>query len=267
MSTFEPLDGFDNYAPDIPEPYDYSPLDFDPKKAIKKKLLVKYIDDNERAMKTLLDSVHADKQLFLDSAANSKKELIDFDKNAELALLDFDKQATTALLEYDKEKKKVLIGKGGGLHGPHLPKKFPIKIEKEYKYPPHKPAEHLYPIPLTPDLPNYEIADNKDKSYQSDYSKTDYIPAHVEPEYSAPKPDGYGSGNPDPQYTDPFHTWTSENLHGTEPYSARSSSNEDQPVGMVEQVRQNKSTRFQYKLKNKIISGPTFHVEGNESNI
>lgn len=214
--------------PNYEHPYYYSPLDFDPKKPDNKKKIVKLIEDKEKEIKTFLDNIKETDKNLLEYDKQQKKYLLDYTKKQKKYILDFKKQQQKHLLDLKKDaisdKKKDKL---------HIPKDPKYNYYDSYLYP-----QQVFPIPLPPHLPDYGIQTYHpkqdsvpqipyngihpyDKS-ENDYSSNQFpygqnengYPNNLPPSYQIPVDINYPTNGLDdlnPQYTDPFHSWTSPN--------------------------------------------------------
>lgn len=219
VSTVELKDSgsYNPYGSNYPEPYYYSPLDFDPKKHEDKQPLIKYIEDQQKAMKDLMDSIHTNEKSFLD-----------YDKQQKKYLKEYELKQKKYLLEYEKKQKKYLLDNKIN----KIKTKKEDKIYTPYSYPEPKPVE-IIPIPLPPQLPHYE-PHYEIPNYKVDYPQKIVVPHKQEESYEQPE-DSYPSyldvheivphhqhsvdlNYPEnqyvplhnPEYTDPFQSWTNE---------------------------------------------------------
>lgn len=194
--------------------------------------MVKYIEDQEKALKHLLDNIHANEKNLLEYNKQQKKYLLDYEKKQKEYVIDYQKKQKKYLLEYEKNHKKSLVEeKKDKKHKPKVPQ-YPS--DNIYNVHPDKKPIEVVPIPLPPSLPNYEIQHNTDKGYQTNYPKSDHIPIEngnvypdnsILPYFPHTIDPNYPPGSQDnlnPQFTDPFHSWTTSNPRNADFFRTRS---------------------------------------------
>lgn len=207
-------DSYAEYGSSYDQPYNYSPLDFDPKKPDDKKNLVKLIEDKEKEIKNFLHNVKENDKKLLEYDKQQKKYLLDYTMKQKKYLLDFEKQQKKHHLDLKKDKKKDKL---------HKPKDPKYENYESYLYP-----QKVYPIPLPPHLPNYGIQTDPPQQNNGPqipynngnypFDKNDYPNDQLLPSYSLDIKNPLDINYPAPslddlnaQYTDPFHSWTSPN--------------------------------------------------------